>query len=218
MSILPPEQAQSILRAYCTTREAAAILGVSLRTVQMWSNSGLLEVWKTQGGHRRVSRASVERLVVRRPPKAGDAAPPVTSAGTASREQGRLLRILVAEDDPILLDTYRVNLADCPGCAALATAENGYEALLLIGRSVPDLLVLDLHMPEFDGFQVLATLRKMHDFDAMHIVVVTGLSAEEITLRGGIPADIPVLTKPVDYDRLRAVIAKLAKTNVRRAA
>lgn len=46
----------------CSTREAAQILGVSLRTVQLWVDSGILLAWKTVGGHRRITLESVERL------------------------------------------------------------------------------------------------------------------------------------------------------------
>lgn len=46
-----------------STREASEILGVSLRTVQLWVDGGILEAWKTAGGHRRISRASVEALL-----------------------------------------------------------------------------------------------------------------------------------------------------------
>jgi len=46
----------------CTTREAAELLGVSLRTVQLWVDSGVLQAWKTAGGHRRVSRQSIDAL------------------------------------------------------------------------------------------------------------------------------------------------------------
>ena len=50
---------QSTQSAYCTTREAAELLGVSLTTAQLWVESGLLEAWKTEGGHRRIHRTSV---------------------------------------------------------------------------------------------------------------------------------------------------------------
>ena len=46
----------------CTTREAAELLGVSLRTIQLWVDNGVLEAWKTVGGHRRVSRQSIDAL------------------------------------------------------------------------------------------------------------------------------------------------------------
>ena len=54
---------ERIQKTFCTTREAAQMLGVSLRTAQLWAESGLLEAWKTDGGHRRISRHSVERLL-----------------------------------------------------------------------------------------------------------------------------------------------------------
>lgn len=49
--------------AFCTTREAAELLNVSLRTVQLWVDDGILQAWKTAGGHRRVQRESVDRLL-----------------------------------------------------------------------------------------------------------------------------------------------------------
>ena len=62
--------------AYCTTREAAEMLGVSLTTAQLWVESGLLDAWKTEGGHRRIHRTSVQRLLDGEvKPKQGAAAP-----------------------------------------------------------------------------------------------------------------------------------------------
>ena len=40
----------AVNKVFCTTREAAALLGVSLSTAQNWAESGLLESWKTEGG------------------------------------------------------------------------------------------------------------------------------------------------------------------------
>lgn len=61
LSIVDAE-AGAVSQVY-STREASEILGVSLRTVQLWVDGGILEAWKTAGGHRRVSRASVEALL-----------------------------------------------------------------------------------------------------------------------------------------------------------
>jgi excisionase family DNA binding protein len=54
---------EKVQKTFCTTREAAKLLGVSLRTAQLWSESGLLEAWKTAGGHRRITRDSIECLL-----------------------------------------------------------------------------------------------------------------------------------------------------------
>ena len=58
-------QLKRIPMAFCTTREAAELLNVSLRTAQLWVEKGLLEAWKTSGGHRRISRQSIESLLAR---------------------------------------------------------------------------------------------------------------------------------------------------------
>ncbi len=55
----------------CSTREAAEILGVSLRTIQVWVDNGILDAWKTAGGHRRVSLRSVGRVMKGQYPDAG---------------------------------------------------------------------------------------------------------------------------------------------------
>ena len=49
---------------YCTTAEAARSLGVSIRTIQIWVDGGVLTAWKTVGGHRRILLDSVERFRV----------------------------------------------------------------------------------------------------------------------------------------------------------
>lgn len=195
-------------KSFCTTREAAAILGVSLRTVQMWSNAGMIEAWKTQGGHRRLSRASVERLLAHQPGAREPAAPPASSG-----EPG--FTVLVADDEPDLLRLYRINIERWPQRPRVITAANGYEALVLIGREAPDLLVLDLHMPELDGYRVLQTLAGMTSLDRLAIVVVTGLADADMGAGGNIPAGIPVLPKPIPFERLRAIGDEVAARAVR---
>ena len=46
-----------------TTRQAATLLNVSVRTVQLWVESGALQAWKTAGGHRRISVRSIQQLL-----------------------------------------------------------------------------------------------------------------------------------------------------------
>lgn|GEM_PF-2781926 len=50
----------------CTTRQAAEALGVALRTAQLWTESGRLRAWKTEGGHRRILVSSVMELLTAR--------------------------------------------------------------------------------------------------------------------------------------------------------
>ena len=192
--------ASLIKKSFCTTREAAMLLGISLRTAQKWVESGLLDGWKTQGGHRRIRRASIERLLA----DSGHS----SSASAPDRD---VFQVLVVEDNEDLLKLYRLNLSQWPLRHRLTTASNGFEALIRMGNERPDLLVADLFMPDFDGFMMLRSIRGVPEFRNLPIVVVTGLSHGDIVARGGLPEDIQVLSKPIPFAQLQHLAEGLAR-------
>lgn len=200
---------KAVVKSFCTTREAAEMLGVSLRTAQLWSESGLLEAWKTSGGHRRISRQSVERLLQGN----GDDLQIRAKPGDRSSVDGdRRFSVLVVEDDLALRRLYGLKLSQWPMKPDVLTAGDGYEALVMLGLRRPDLLIADLQMPGLDGFRMLRTIQGAPELAGMAIVVVSGLDRDEIQQRGDIPAGIPVLPKPVPFDRLADIATQLAKT------
>jgi YesN/AraC family two-component response regulator len=99
--------------------------------------------------------------------------------------------ILVVEDDPCLLDLHaRIVQSHVPGCR-LIRAANGREALGAMELEQPDLVLLDLIMPEVDGFEVLETMRGRELTRNTPVIVLTGqvLTQEEIErLRSGVVA------------------------------
>ena len=188
-----------------STREAAERLGVALRTVQLWVEGGVLPAWKTAGGHRRISRIAVERLIRERTAAlSGDvtAAPAAMAVGSDAR-----LHVMVVEDEPDLLRLFMMVIAGWDLPVTVTPASNGFEALLRMGQRCPDLLVTDLNMPGMDGFKMIASLRSVGQaFDSMDIVVVTALGAEEIDRRGGLPAGVRVFHKPVPFDEIESLV------------
>ena len=116
----------------------------------------------------------------------------------------------MVDDEPSLLRLYRLRLGQWSLQPEVVTVSNGFEALIRIGAMLPDLLIADLHMPQWDGFEMLRTIRGIEDMDAMEIVVVSGLDAAEIERRGGLPADIQVLPKPIPFDALEALATRIA--------
>lgn len=185
--------------SYCTTRQAAQMLDVSLRTAQLWVESGLLQAWKTRGGHRRISIASVHNLLARNKEK-------VSPADTAASEH---LKLLVVEDDPVLLKLYRLRIAQWGLPLDVMTAANGFDALILIGRESPDLMITDLSMPGLDGFRMTRMLESSPFREGMEIIVVSGLDESDIAGHGGVPAGIRVYPKPVPFAELRTVCENL---------
>lgn len=186
------------------------MLGVTMRTVQLWANSGLLTCWKTEGGHRRIMRDSVERLLAAR---VLPESMPVAPVAAVADQPAVPLRILVVEDDPDLLRLYRLQLARWPMQPEVTTAMNGFEGMVVLGSLRPHLLITDLHMPEVDGFHMLRILRTMPQLDATEIVVVTGIGAEDVAQRGGLPQGIPILPKPIPFAELEKIALRVAAQN-----
>ncbi|MEW6513925.1 MAG: response regulator [Pseudomonadota bacterium] len=189
-----------VKRDFCTTRDAAEMLGVSLRTAQLWVDSGILKAWRTEGGHRRIELSSVESLLREESPaRAGKSAP----ALPATLGQ---LKVLVVEDDNILLKLYRLQFDSWKLPIELTTAANGYDALVLIGREQPDLMIADLSMPGMDGFQMIRSISNSSFREGLEIVVVTGMDDTMIANHGGLPPGVRLMRKPIPFTELKALI------------
>jgi excisionase family DNA binding protein len=189
------EGSGSLQRGLVTTTEAAALLRVSVATVQSWCENGLLASWRTSGGHRRIERASVERLLGQPQPGTDGRRAPAAQRPT----------VVVVEDDANLLRLYEARISRWPGQPQVLCLNNMVLALLRIGRQAPKMLILDLHMPGMDGFGMLHHLRHSGSVDNPVIAVVTGLDAGAIEDRGGLPGDVEVFAKPIPFDRLEAL-------------
>lgn len=184
-----------------TTRAAAQLLGVSVRTVQLWLEKGQLQGWKTSGGHRRISHDSVEQLRQLRTPHNALAAP-------------RPLNVLVVEDNASLLKLYRKQISAWPFATTLFTASNGFEGLVMVGKVCPDLMVCDLRLPGVTGFQIVRALCAMPRYQHMRIVVVSGMPANEIAAHGDLPKRVSVMGKPIDFQTLQHIgLAQLARSS-----
>ena len=204
-----------IEKTFCTTREAADLLGISVGTTQLWVENGLLAAWKTPGGHRRVMRDSVDKLlrVKTKPPELiAPSLPEPLAIDTPP------LKILVLEDDASLLRLYKTMLTQWPMSPQVITVDNGIEALLLLEREHPDLLITDLSMAGTDGFQMLRVLKTNSGHADMSIVVVSGLDATDIVAQGGIPEGIPVLPKPIPFAKLLAIGLSVEKAKQKTSA
>jgi excisionase family DNA binding protein len=186
-----------------TTREAGEILGVAVRTVQLWVESGVLPAWRTAGGHRRISRDAVDKLMAER----SLVLAPQPSAAQVPNGQARPLRLLVVEDDTTLLKLFSMVVEGWDFPLELMTASNGFEGLLSIGQEQPDIVVTDLNMPGMDGFQMLRSLKKNGSgYENLKLIVVSALSVGDIKDRGGLPDDVDFFQKPIDFLRLETVI------------
>jgi excisionase family DNA binding protein len=196
-----------IEKTFCTTREASALLGVSVGTIQLWVENGLLDAWRTTGGHRRVLRESIDRLIRSAPPT--DLRPSADVTQTADAPDAAPTTkplILVVEDDRSLLKLYEVQLSRWKIGADYMCVDNAIAALIAIGRRKPDVLITDLQMPNMNGIEMIRFLSLHPDTNKLKIIVATGMDTDAIATEGGLPAEVEIFQKPIPFDRIKETV------------
>lgn len=126
---------------------------------------------------------------------------------------GRAPLILIVEDDPDIAGLLEIALQEA-GYRTLR-AETGHTAEELARQARPDLVLLDLSLPDKPGQAVLFTLRQQPETARIPVIVVTGY-AEPVTTIAGWPA-ITVVEKPFDLDALLALIRDCLQATARPA-
>ncbi|AFJ01251.1 Excisionase/Xis, DNA-binding protein [Methylophaga frappieri] len=192
-----------------TTKDTAQVLGVTPRTIQLWCESGVLESWKTPGGHRRFDRQVVEAF-------AKDRQITKKSVDAEVIEDSESCRVLIIEDDPMLLNLYNMNINSWELPIKLALSQDGYDGLVKIGLIQPHILILDLSLPSVDGFQIIATLLKNNLLSSMRVIVVSGLAKADIDQNIENIKNIRHLQKPVDFKIIREEIQNRLESNFKK--
>lgn len=124
---------------------------------------------------------------------------------TLRGKQNRI--ILVVDDEPRIVEAVSMNL-DLEGYQ-VSCASNGYEALEKVTSELPDLIILDVMMPEMDGFE---TLKKIREISSIPVVMLTVKGEETDKVRGLELGADDYVTKPFSpkelIGRVKAVIRR----------
>jgi excisionase family DNA binding protein len=187
-----------------TTQQAARILGLSTTSVQKMVISGELEAWITPGGHRRIFRSAIDKLIHSR----GNTMQPEAGA--------RPLRILLAEDDQVQVAYFQALLARGGHDVALTVATDASQALIQLERQRPDLVVTDLMMSPFDGYHLVQAMAKEPAYQHIEVIVLTALTRSEVQDDTRLPHWVTLYQKPLQAERLLGYLDALA-TRLNRA-
>ena len=123
--------------------------------------------------------------------------------------RGDVLHVLVVEDDPEineLVGAY-ARLAGFGYRAAL----NGDAALTEVRRRRPDVIVLDLMLPDLDGFEICRRIKANAETRDVPVIILTALDNEQARAKGREVGADEYLTKPFDPDRLMRSLNQFAK-------
>ncbi len=117
------------------------------------------------------------------------------------------MKILIAEDDLMVQDMLATFLADLGH--EVRAVDNGSKLVQMALESVPDLILTDMHMPEMRGDSMIAMLEMYAPLAGVPVVMITGACERDIK-EAGIPEGIPIISKPIDFDKLTAQVEKVA--------
>lgn len=199
----------------CTTQQAAEILGISVTSVQQLVEAGIIEAWKTRGGHRRIPLSAVHAYKSGYTQHSQDTPPPRPGK---QAQNGQPPSILVIEDNPMERALYQQQIASWGLPASLRFCENGYQALMEIARDQPDILLSDIIMDGIDGYEVIRTILADPLLADMHVAMLSSLPPQALQDRGGVPPGVVFFAKPVNYDELRGYLRACCAAHARRAA
>ncbi len=169
-----------------TTHDVSKLLQVNPRSVINWIEQDLLKSYRTPGGHRRISRdhllAFLRNHEIPEPP--------------ALTEEK--LKVLIVEDEDSIVKIL-TTFFERQNSYQINSASDGITALIDIGRSHPDLIVLDILIPGVDGLEVCRRIKE----DPRNRTAIIAMSGrpeiESKILQAGADSFLP---KPLDLDRL----------------
>jgi DNA-binding response OmpR family regulator len=119
-----------------------------------------------------------------------------------------IARILVVDDEPDMLDLLRFNLTQAG--YEVRTAANGTEGLRQAQRLLPDLVILDLMLPDVDGFTVCELLRRLPSTASIPVFMLTAMSGEIPRCHGFESGATEFLHKPIQtrdlLERVRSTL------------
>ncbi len=175
-----------------TTNEAAKYLGVSRSSLSNWIRQGQLKGGVTPGGHYRFTTEELDEFARER--------------GLSPAERGAA-KILIVDDDEAFREFVTDALSVFSGYE-LKEAADGMKGAMLLGSWKPDLVILDIRMPNMDGRELLSLIRENPETAETAVIITSAHLSPELTEDLQRLKPDQILEKPVHLARLVAAIQK----------
>ncbi|MFH1466247.1 MAG: response regulator [Pseudomonadota bacterium] len=185
---------------YFTTFQVAKLLGVSPPAVVNWVNQDLLKAHRTPGGHRRIAQHELVRF-------ANEHHYPLPE-DLRSTDAASNWRVLVVDDEEDFCDMVREYLT-IKGGFNVEVATSGFGAGLTVARFQPHVILMDIMMPDMDGFEVLQRLRSDPSTRAIPVIACTAFRDPVMEKRIQSENFDRFVQKPLKLDELLDVILSL---------
>ncbi len=182
-----------------TVFEASKYCSVSSKTIINWIEAGHIKAYRTVGGHRRIKKSDMEYFMKKQGiPK------PKEVAFESQRK-----KILVVDDDPIIVESIVQAIEEDEFDYEVISASDGFEAGIQVSHFKPDLVVLDIMMPDIKGNEVCRKIKSDEATKHTKIIVLSAyLNDKKFNEMKSHGADI-CFSKPLPLPQLKKEIAQL---------
>ena len=181
-----------------TVYKASQMCNVSSKSIINWIEAGHINAYKTVGGHRRIKREDLVSFMQRQGIPIPDEEP------TNGRK-----KILVVDDDPIIVETIVQALEEDEHDYEVISAADGFEAGLQVNHFCPDLLILDIMMPDIKGNEVCRRIKSSSETNHTKIIVLSAyLDDDKFEEMKNFGADM-CFSKPLPLPQLKEEVARL---------
>lgn len=186
-----------------TVNQASQYCRVSPQTIVNWINAGKLKAYKTAGGHRRIQKTDLDQFLEEHNMPAFD-------LSTEHKEEAAMRkRILVVDDDEVIVETITTALEEDENKYEVVSAKDGFEAGIQVSYYKPDLLILDIMMPDIDGYEVCRRIKTSELTKGTKVIVLSGYLDDESYRKMREYGADRCFSKPLPLDQLKEEIELL---------
>ena len=184
------------MKTVFTTGEAAKICKVSQQTIIRCFDSGQLKGFRVPGSRfRRIPRDALYRFMRE------------NNIPTDALESGRR-KILIVDDDPGVVELIK-EVLDKDGRFEIKDVNNGFGAGMLAKEYHPDLIILDVMLPDINGQAVCELIRNDPSMEDIKIICISGMVEEDKIAELKKSGANDFLHKPLDIDELIVRVCRL---------
>jgi len=181
-------------------QDAAELCYVSSRTIRNWIKNEGLKSFKTPGGQYKIRLEDLKEFI-----KAKNL--PMAEINVEEKSSELIKKILIVDDDEDIVNLLKINLENIG--FKIETASNGIEAGTKVVEFRPDLIILDIIMPEMDGVEALRYFRNLSYTKDKPVIILTSVTKKEIINKATELGISAYFIKPVKIDTLIIEIQKI---------
>jgi excisionase family DNA binding protein len=181
-----------------TVSQAGKYCKVSAKTIINWIDGGYIKAYKTVGGHRRIKKEDLDKFLKEK-------GMPLPEEPKAEEKK----KILVVDDDKIIVETIVQALEEDEFGYEMISASDGFEAGLQVNHFKPDLLILDIMMPDINGYEVCQKIKSSPETRDTKIIVLSAYLDDEAFRQMKEYGADACFSKPLPLEQLKFEVAKL---------